>query len=88
MYNCVLRLLFLAVLCAVFAYGKPCNGWAKYTLTLKGEWTRQTHSDFPPNPHFSPTVGCSHNASYVMWKSGIKATVGVKSVAETGTGTI
>ena len=63
----------------------PCKGSAKYKLTFKGEWTRASHpQDFPLTAHFSPVVGCSHNSSYVMWKPGMKATAGVKQVAEIG----
>jgi hypothetical protein len=61
-----------------------CEGTARYTLTFRSEWTRETHPDFPRIPHFSRLIGCSHNASYVMWKSGIKASEGVKDVAEEG----
>ena len=85
MYNCLPKLVFTAVL---FVYttqaAKLCNGTAKYTLTFQGEWTNQTHKDFPSNPHFSPLVGCSHKAAYVMWAPGTKASPGVKKVAETG----
>ena len=63
---------------------KSCNSTAKYTLTFQGEWTSQRHKDFPPNPHFSPLVGCSHKAAYVVWKPGTKASTGVENVAETG----
>ncbi len=62
-----------------------CQGTARYTLTFRAEWTSQSHLDFPSGPHFSPLVGCSHKASYVMWTPGIKATKGVKDVAEFGT---
>ena len=61
-----------------------CQGTAWYTLTFRAEWTRETHFDFPSGPHFSPLVGCSHKADYVMWKPGIKATTGVEHVAEFG----
>ena len=61
-----------------------CQGTARYKLTFQAEWTSQSHQDFPSNPHFSSLVGCSHNASYVMWTPGIKATIGVKDVAELG----
>ncbi|XP_028390890.1 cell wall protein RBR3-like [Dendronephthya gigantea] len=67
------------------AKAKSCKGWAEYTLTFKGEWSSASHpKDFPSNPHFSSLVGCSHNASYVMWRPGEKASTGVKNVAETG----
>ena len=64
-----------------------CKGSAKYKLIFKGEWTRTSHpEDFPArnSPHFSRVVGCSHNSSYVMWKPGMNATLGVKDVAERG----
>ncbi|KAJ7379771.1 hypothetical protein OS493_012517 [Desmophyllum pertusum] len=35
-------------------------------------------------PHYSEIVGATHNASYVMWRAGEKASPGVESVAETG----
>ena len=62
-----------------------CKGSAKYQLTFQSEWTDQSHpEDFPPSPHFTQVVGCTHNASYVMRKPGMKATTGVKDVAERG----
>ena len=67
-----------------FAKAISCNGEARYTLTFQGEWTSSRHPNFPPGPHFSAVVGCSHKPSYVMWKAGIKATRGVKDVAELG----
>ncbi|XP_028390893.1 spondin-2-like [Dendronephthya gigantea] len=67
------------------AKAKQCKGTAKYTLTFQGEWNSTSHpQDFPPNPHFSSPVGCSHNASYVMWIPGENASKGVKDVAEAG----
>ncbi|CAB4031819.1 Hypothetical predicted protein [Paramuricea clavata] len=83
-YNSQVKLVFIALLFVYTAEAKSCNGSAKYTLTFRGEWTDARHANFPSNPHFSPGVGCSHNASYVMWKSGILATTGVKNVAEFG----
>ena len=62
-------------------------GSAKYKLTFKGQWTKADHPQgFPEGrrPHFSPIVGCSHNASYVMWRPGQPATKGVQNVAEFG----
>lgn len=61
-----------------------CKGKAQYTLVFKAEWTSHTHTDFPRIPHFSSVVGCSHNASYRMWRAGMKASEGVKDVAEEG----
>ena len=61
-----------------------CQGTARYTLNFTAEWTSENHPDFPSGPHFSSLVGCSHKADYVMWTPGIKATEGVKNVAEFG----
>ena len=74
------------LVCTVLsAQAMQCKGTAKYTLTFQGEWSNASHpKDFPSDPHFSSLVGCSHNASYVMWIPGEKATKGVKDVAETG----
>jgi hypothetical protein len=81
----MLALYSMVVACFVSsAQAIKCQGTARYTLTFTAEWTRQTHPDFPSGPHFSPLVGCSHKADYVMWKPGIKATQGVKDVAEFG----
>ncbi|XP_046863935.1 uncharacterized protein PB18E9.04c-like isoform X2 [Xenia sp. Carnegie-2017] len=76
--------LLLAIINLNCAKAISCNGEARYTLTFQGEWTSARHPDFPPFPHFSAVVGCSHKTSYVMWKAGIKATRGVKNVAELG----
>ena len=47
-----------------------------------------THPNaFPFSPaigHFSPLVGASHEAAYSLWMSGMKASEGVKNVAESG----
>ena len=86
-YNSLLNLVFIAVVCThmtELTEAISCNGSAKYTLTFQAEWTRERHADFPSNPHFSSVVGCSHNATYVMWRPGENATTGVKNVAETG----
>ena len=76
--------LLLAIINLKCAKAISCNGEARYTLTFQGKWTSARHPNFPPGPHFSAVVGCSHKASYVMWKAGIKATRGVKDVAEFG----
>ena len=68
----------------LLACAKECKGTALYKLTFEAEWTSASHPDFPFQPHFSSLVGCSHNASYMMWKPGMKATKGVKDVAEEG----
>ena len=76
--------VFLSVVAA--AVSSSCPGIANYTLTFVALWKQDRHPNtpLPFNPHFSTIVGASHNASYVMWRAGEKASPGVESVAETG----
>jgi len=59
---------------------------ALYKVTLDVSFTKTNfnNSRFPSNPHFSPVVLTSHNASFDLFKIGTRATPGVKLVAETG----
>ena len=82
--NSQLKLVFIALLFVYTTEANSCHGLTKYTLIFRGEWTKERQADFPSNAHFSLSAGCTHNASYVMWKSGILATTGVKNVAEFG----
>jgi hypothetical protein len=60
-------------------------GPATYTVTFDASWSATTHpDDFPPNPHFSPLVGATHNADVVFWEPGDLASAGIESMAETG----
>ena len=65
-----------------------CNapsGSACYDITFTGLWTQSSHPvDFPPNPHFSPLIGATHNSSITLWASGELASKGIQSMAETG----
>ena len=63
-----------------------CQGVAQYGLTFYGMWSNMTHPyAFPfPSGHFSPLVGASHESAYSLWMSGMKASQGVKNVAEMG----
>ena len=63
-----------------------CSGVAQYTLSFYGMWSNDTHGSnaFPPDGHFSAILGVSHENGYSLWKPGIKATEGVKEVAENG----
>ena len=63
-----------------------CSGVAQYTLSFYGMWSNETHGSnaFPPDGHFSAILGVSHENDYSLWKPGIKATEGVKEVAENG----
>jgi len=58
---------------------------ATYTVTFESTWSVNTHPrDFPPNPHFSPLIGGTHNANVVFWQPGALASTGIKNVAELG----
>ena len=84
MYNSLLKLVFIAYLYVYTTEAKRCYGSANYTLTRRGTWTLERHPNSPLLRGFSPTVGCSHNYRYVMWRAGIKATTGVKDLSEMG----
>ncbi len=61
---------------------------ARYTLTFQATWSRATHpTDFPPNPHFSPLIGATHNKEVAFWGPGQLATRGIKNMAESGSTT-
>ncbi len=58
---------------------------ATYKLTFKATWNSSTHpKNFPSNPHFSPLIGGLHNDKTSIWKSGGISSLGMKSMAETG----
>ena len=63
---------------------------ANYECKLRrfyGNWSNMTHPNaFPFAPkigHFSPLVGASLRSAS-LWMSGMKASEGIKNVAETG----
>ncbi|KAJ7379785.1 Spondin-1 [Desmophyllum pertusum] len=66
-----------------------CPGKAEYELSVYYMWSNTSHPNAVPinGANFSPLVGCSHNSGYTMFEAGIKATEGVKYVAETGNAT-
>ncbi|MEM6792630.1 MAG: spondin domain-containing protein [Acidobacteriota bacterium] len=79
---------FLATLLAAPSAAQEGTG-AQCTLTFDATWSAPTHPvDFPPDPHFSPLIGGTHNDQVVYWQGGMLASPGVRVVAETGaTGT-
>lgn len=77
---------FVSFFSAVYSAKYKCAGVAHYMLSFYGKWSNMTHTGaFPANGHFSPLIGCSHEEKYTMWEDGMKASTGVKDVAETGT---
>ncbi len=58
---------------------------ARYRVTFRATWSQATHPDrFPSNPHFSPLVGATHNASVRFWEAGSIASEGIEPMAELG----
>jgi hypothetical protein len=58
---------------------------ARYRVTFEATWSAATHPDrIPPNPHFSPIVGATHNASVRLWEEGGLASEGIERMAELG----
>ncbi len=58
---------------------------AQYTATFNAAWSQATHpSSFPPNPHWSPLIGGTHNASVSFWLAGQLASQGIEDMAELG----
>jgi hypothetical protein len=58
---------------------------ARYRVTFEATWSVSTHPDrFPPNPHFSPLVGGTHNGSVRFWETGTLASEGIERMAELG----
>lgn len=57
---------------------------ALYTVTFTSSWDKQSHPGVPPNAHFSPLLGATHNISTTFWLSGTVASPGIEQMAETG----
>lgn len=58
---------------------------ARYRVRFDGTWSAATHPiSFPPNPHFSPLIGGTHDASVGFWSVGALASTGIKDMAERG----
>ena len=58
---------------------------ADYTVSFEAIWSFENHpTNFPPNPHFSPLIGATHDGSVVFWTPAGIASDGIESMAETG----
>ncbi|XP_059051805.1 spondin-2-like [Achroia grisella] len=59
---------------------------ARYEVIFQGHWSRLKHPyHYPSKPDengYSHMVGASHAYNYIMWKQGLKATNGLKLLAE------
>src|SRR5262245_22853284 len=82
--------MFLAAAMAVLLSGaqRPADAatpTAPYTMTFTATWSQATHpTGFPPNPHWSPLVGGTHNSSVSFWNAGQIASQGIEDMAELG----
>jgi hypothetical protein len=52
-------------------------------VTFTATWSAATHA-VPPDPHFSPLIGGTHNALVTFWREGTLASDGIKDMAERG----
>jgi hypothetical protein len=52
-------------------------------VTFTATWSASTHA-VPPDPHFSPLIGGTHNAMITFWREGSLASDGIKDMAERG----
>jgi hypothetical protein len=58
---------------------------ARYRAVFDSTWTAATHPQEAPNdPHFSPLIGATHNASAAFWRDGALASEGIRLMAESG----
>ena len=58
---------------------------ATYQIRFESDWSSATHPPaLPPNPHYSPLIGATHNATGFVWSPGVLASAGVQQMAETG----
>ncbi|MEO1278748.1 MAG: spondin domain-containing protein [Planctomycetota bacterium] len=61
---------------------------ATYRVTFDSVWSAATHpASFPPDPHYSPLVGATHNADATLWEVGGLASNGIEVMAEIGSPT-
>lgn len=80
-----IKTLVLSTLLLVAAPAVAQNGSATYDIEFDATWSAATHPNaFPPNPHFSPLIGGTHNSSVTFWQVGGTATSGIEVMAETG----
>lgn len=76
-------LLCLMMLTPIAASGQTTT--ADFEVIFVATWSAQTHPvNFPPNPHFSPLIGGTHDAGVSFWAPGTLASNGIESMAETG----
>ncbi len=75
----------LLLLSALARAGDPSPApAAQYRVTFDASWTAITHPGAPAGAHFSPLVGCTHDAAAAFWAPGALASQGIEHMAELG----
>jgi hypothetical protein len=73
------------VLSSATLWSDGASPTAQYTVTFDATWSQATHpAGFPPNAHWSPLIGGTHNASVSFWDAGQIASQGIEDMAELG----
>ena len=81
----IIIIIAVVLIATLFNAGCIETNTATYEVTFTATWSEATHpDDFPPNPHFSPLIGASHNSDVHFWEEGEMASPGIKNMAETG----
>ena len=62
----------------------PAESDTTYTVTFTSLWNATDHVSVPGNAHFSPLVVSVHNSNHSLFTVGSQASVGLESVAESG----
>jgi hypothetical protein len=79
------RALVLLLVGAESAAWAQSTSTASYRVLFEAQWSAATHPiDIPPDPHFSPLIGGTHDDQVVFWAPGALASAGIKNVAELG----
>ncbi len=79
------RLVIAAFALVTATDARAQDAIARYAVIFDATWSADTHPyATPPNPHFSPMVGGTHDAGVVFWQEGGLATQGIEDMAERG----
>lgn len=58
---------------------------ARYRLIFIATWDAASHpTHFPPNAHFSPLIGATHDSGLTFWQIGQPPSPGIEAMAELG----
>jgi hypothetical protein len=80
----------MAAVAAVLLLGaargaQAVSATATYNVRFDATWSSATHPlNFPPNAHWSPLIGGTHDGTVQFWSPGALASQGIKDMAELG----